>query len=226
MVPLVVSNEIFTGLFWVASALGSVFVSAAGLLVSSFRAFRDYQLQRAWTWEHQALVRARAVAGCQRLAAEFERFRCEVLALPRDQARLREDVVAMREKMRAHQLKPETSGGKSPRFDLKQSVGGIVDIEFLVQYCVLAWSENQAALSVYTDNIRILEALSESGLMASRDAQVLTEAYKAYRTVVHRLTLQQQDDIVPALEYQALRDEVVRVWDALLGSEPTGENNT
>ena len=91
---------------------------------------------------------------------------------------------------------------------------------------MLAWSENQAALSVYTDNIRILEALSESGLMASRDAQVLTEAYKAYRTVVHRLTLQQQDDIVPALEYQALRDEVVRVWDALLGSEPTGENNT
>jgi glutamate-ammonia-ligase adenylyltransferase len=149
-----------------------------------------------------------------------------VLAQPRELPRLRRDVIEMREKMRAHLLGPETSGGKSPRFDLKQSVGGIVDIEFLVQYCVLAWSENQAALSVYTDNIRILEALSESGLMASRDAQVLTEAYKAYRTVVHRLTLQQQDDIVPALEYQALRDEVVRVWDALLGSEPTGENNT
>ncbi|MBK8991955.1 MAG: bifunctional [glutamate--ammonia ligase]-adenylyl-L-tyrosine phosphorylase/[glutamate--ammonia-ligase] adenylyltransferase [Gammaproteobacteria bacterium] len=199
---------------------------AAGLLVSSLTAFREYQYRQAWTWEHQALVRARPVAGCPRLAARFEELRREVLAQPRELPRLRREVIEMRDKMRAHLLKPETSGGKSPRFDLKQSVGGIVDIEFLVQYCVLAWSENQAALSVYTDNIRILEALSESGLMASRDAQVLTEAYKAYRTVVHRLTLQQQDDIVPALEYQALRDEVVRVWDALLGSEPTGENNT
>ncbi len=199
---------------------------AAGLLVSTLTAFREYQHHQAWTWEHQALVRARPVAGCPRLAARFEELRREVLARPREPEQLRHDVTGMREKMRAHLLKPETSGGKSPRFHLKQSVGGIVDIEFMVQYCVLAWSGSQAALSVYTDNIRILEALSESGLMASEDARVLTEAYKAYRTVVHRLTLQQQDDIVPAGEYQALRDEVVRVWDALLGSEQTGENNT
>lgn len=199
---------------------------AAGLLVSTLTAFREYQHHQAWTWEHQALVRARPVAGCPRLAARFEELRREVLARPREPEQLRRDVTGMREKMRAHLLKPETSGGKSPRFHLKQSVGGIVDIEFMVQYCVLAWSGSQAALSVYTDNIRILEALSESGLMASEDARVLTEAYKAYRTVVHRLTLQQQDDIVSAGEYQALRDEVVRVWDALLGSEQTGENNT
>jgi glutamate-ammonia-ligase adenylyltransferase len=199
---------------------------AAGLLVSTLTAFREYQYHQAWTWEHQALVRARPVAGCTRLAARFEELRREVLAKPRELQHLRRDVIEMREKMRAHLLKPETSGGKSPRFHLKQSVGGIVDIEFMVQYCVLAWSGSQAALSVYTDNIRILEALSESGLMSPDDARVLTEAYKAYRTVVHRLTLQQQDDIVPAGEYQALRDEVVRVWDALLGSEQTGENNT
>ncbi len=198
---------------------------AAGLLVSSLRAFRDYQLQRAWTWEHQALVRARPVAGCQRLAAEFERFRREVLALPRDHARLREDVVAMREKMRAHQLKAETSGGKSPRFHLKQGVGGIVDIEFMVQYGVLAWSGSQAALSVYTDNIRILEALNESGLMAAHDARLLTEAYKAFRAAVHRLTLQQQDDIVPAAGFQPLRDEVTRIWNALLGDAASEESS-
>jgi glutamate-ammonia-ligase adenylyltransferase len=199
---------------------------AAGLLVSSLAAFREYQYHQAWTWEHQALVRARPVAGCPRLAARFEELRREVLARPRELPLLRRDVIGMREKMRAHLLKPETSGGKSPSFHVKQSVGGIVDIEFLVQYCVLAWSANQAALSVYTDNIRILEALSESGLMASGDARLLTEAYKAYRTVVHRLTLQQQDEIVPAAGFQPLRDGVARVWDALLGNAPTEETTT
>ena len=190
---------------------------ASGLLVSSFRAFRSYQQERAWTWEHQALVRARPVAGCERLAERFERLRCEVLALAREPGRLREEVVAMREKMRTHLLPADCSDGKSPSFHLKQSVGGIVDIEFMVQYCVLAWSGNQAALSVHTDNIRILEALSESGLMTPRDAHVLTEAYKAFRAAAHRLALQQQDEIVPAAEFQSLRDEVVRVWAALLG---------
>jgi glutamate-ammonia-ligase adenylyltransferase len=136
---------------------------------------------------------------------------------------LRREVAEMRDKMRAHLLKPETSGARSPAFHLKQSVGGIVDIEFMVQYCVLAWSGKQPALSVYTDNIRILEALSGSGLMGADDARLLTEAYKAYRTAVHRLTLQQQDEIVPSAEFQHLRDEVARVWDALLGSEPTEE---
>jgi glutamate-ammonia-ligase adenylyltransferase len=125
----------------------------------------------------------------------------------------------MREKMRAHLLDASTRGGKSPRFHIKQSVGGIVDIEFMVQYCVLAWSREYPALSVYTDNIRILEALRESGLMPAGDAQLLTEAYKAYRTAVHQLTLQQQEEIVPATGFQALRDGVRRVWDGLFGGD-------
>jgi len=199
---------------------------AAGLLVSTLDAFREYQHHQAWTWEHQALVRARPVAGCPRLAARFEELRREVLAASRDEAALRREVAQMRDKMRAHLLKPETSGANSPAFHLKQSVGGIVDIEFMVQYCVLAWSGSQPGLSVYTDNIRILEALSESGLMAADDARLLTEAYKAFRTAVHRLTLQQQDDIVPAAEFQPLRQEVVRVWNALLGTQPTEETTT
>jgi [glutamine synthetase] adenylyltransferase / [glutamine synthetase]-adenylyl-L-tyrosine phosphorylase len=199
---------------------------AAGLLVSSLSAFRDYQFRQAWTWEHQALVRARPVAGCPELAQRFEQLRCEVLAKERDQQQLRREVVEMREKMRAHLLKPETSGLHSPLFHIKQSVGGIVDIEFMVQYGVLAWSRSQPALGVYTDNIRILEALDQSGLLASEDARLLTEAYKAYRAAVHRLTLQQQDETVPAAEFQPLRDNVARIWEQLLGSESTQETST
>ena len=196
---------------------------ASGLLVSSFQAFHVYQLEHAWTWEHQALVRARPVAGCKRLAARFERVRREVLALARDQVRLRAEVVEMRNKMRAHLLPPDGGDGKSPRFHLKQGVGGIVDIEFMVQYCVLAWSGDLAALSVHTDNIRILEALNESGMLAPHDACVLIEAYKAFRAAVHRFALQQQDEIVPAAEFQPLRDEVARVWAALLGDAASEE---
>ena len=140
----------------------------------------------------------------------------------RDIVRLRREVREMRDKMRTHLLGPETSGGKSPRFHIKQSVGGIVDIEFMVQYSVLAWSREYPALSVYTDNIRILEALSESGLIPAGDAQLLTEAYKAYRTAVHHLTLQQRDEIVAADEFQALRDEVCRIWEDLLGADDDG----
>ncbi len=110
----------------------------AGFLAA--RPFASTSTTQAWTWEHQALVRARPVAGCPRLAARFEELRREVLGRPRELPLLRRDVIGMREKMRAHLLKPETSGGKSPSFHVKQSVGGIVDIEFMVQYCVLAWS--------------------------------------------------------------------------------------
>ncbi|MBK8307169.1 MAG: bifunctional [glutamate--ammonia ligase]-adenylyl-L-tyrosine phosphorylase/[glutamate--ammonia-ligase] adenylyltransferase [Gammaproteobacteria bacterium] len=195
---------------------------AAGLLVSSLDAFRQYQIKQAWTWERQALVRARPVAGCPEIGRRFEELRREVLAWPRDIVRLRREVREMRDKMRTHLLGPETSGGKSPRFHIKQSVGGIVDIEFMVQYSVLAWSREYPALSVYTDNIRILEALSESGLIPAGDAQLLTEAYKAYRTAVHHLTLQQRDEIVAADEFQALRDEVCRIWEDLLGADDDG----
>jgi [glutamine synthetase] adenylyltransferase / [glutamine synthetase]-adenylyl-L-tyrosine phosphorylase len=195
---------------------------ASGLLVSSMTAFREYQHEKAWTWEHQALVRARAVAGCPELARRFDALRREVLAKTRDRAALRTEVRDMRAKMREHLLKPETSGGNSPLFHLKHSVGGIVDIEFMVQYCVLAWSGTYPALSVFTDNIRILEALGESGLMSPADAGLLTEAYKSFRIAVHRLKLQKQDEIVPAEEFQPLRDKVARLWRELLDEPAAG----
>lgn len=193
---------------------------AKGLLVSTFRAFREYQFREAWTWEHQALVRARPVAGCPRLAARFEALRREVLALPREPGRLREEVVAMRAKMRAHLLKPGASGADSPLFHLKQGPGGIVDIEFLVQYAALAWSGAHPAVSEYTDNIRILEALGREALLAPEDAALLTEAYKAYRSAVHQLALQKQEELVDAAPFARWRAGVGRIWQALLGESP------
>jgi glutamate-ammonia-ligase adenylyltransferase len=188
-----------------------------GPLVSTFRAFSDYQRHEAWTWEHQALVRARPVAGCPRLARRFEELRREILARPRDPDPLRRDVVEMRAKMRAHLLKGEDSGIEGEQFHLKQGDGGIVDIEFLVQYAALAWSGAEPSLSVYTDNIRILEALGASARMNAADAALLTGAYKDYRTAAHRLALQQQGELVPAAEFRDLRREVRRIWRELLG---------
>ncbi len=185
---------------------------AKGLLVSSFAAFEDYQAREAWTWEHQALVRARPVAGCPQLGARFEALRRAVLARPRDPEKLRADVIDMRNKMRAHLLKPDTAAPDSPRFHLKQSPGGIVDIEFLVQYAALAWSAAHPEVSVYTDNIRILEALGACGLLSPADADMLAAAYKAYRTETHRLALLREDDIVDAARFRAERASVIALW--------------
>src|SRR5690606_33522391 len=109
---------------------------ASGLLVSSMAAFEQYQRQEAWTWEHQALIRARAVAGSPALAEIFAGQRRDVLRRPRDLAALREDIRRMRQRMR---LELGTPVG-TPLFDLKQDTGGLVDIEFIVQYLVLGWS--------------------------------------------------------------------------------------
>ena len=189
---------------------------AKGLLVSSFASFEEYQAREAWTWEHQALVRARPVAGCSRLGARFEALRREVLARPRDPLKLRAEVLEMRTKMRAHLLKPDTATADSPRFHLKQSPGGIVDIEFLVQYAALAWSGAHPAVSVYTDNIRILEALGACGLLPQADAEMLISAYKAYRTETHRLALLREDEVVDPAPFRAERAAVLALWGRLL----------
>ena len=123
----------------------------------------------------------------------------------------------MRTKMRAHLLKPDTATADSPRFHLKQSPGGIVDIEFLVQYAALAWSSAHPAVSVYTDNIRILEALGACGLLPQADAEMLIAAYKAYRTETHRLALLREDEVVDPAPFRAERAAVLALWGRLLG---------
>ncbi|MBI3772499.1 MAG: bifunctional [glutamate--ammonia ligase]-adenylyl-L-tyrosine phosphorylase/[glutamate--ammonia-ligase] adenylyltransferase [Gammaproteobacteria bacterium] len=180
---------------------------ASGLLVSSMEAYADYQRTEAWTWEHQALVRARVVAGDPALAQRFEALRLEILGRARDPEQLQREVREMRERMRR-----ELSQSKAEMFDLKQDEGGIADIEFLVQYAVLRWSGQRPALLRWTDNIRLLETLAAEGLMSEVDAQRLADAYRRYRAVVHRRTLQELPALVEAGEFTEWRGHVGRIW--------------
>ncbi|WP_020679343.1 bifunctional [glutamate--ammonia ligase]-adenylyl-L-tyrosine phosphorylase/[glutamate--ammonia-ligase] adenylyltransferase [Marinobacterium rhizophilum] len=197
----------------------------AGLLVSSLKAFAEYQRKEAWTWEHQALSRARVVAGCPRLAQEFEQVRADILAQPRDETALRQEVVDMRLKMRDH-LGSKPSGNDEPGvFNLKQDRGGIVDIEFMVQYCVLAHGSRYPQLLEYTDNIRILDAAEQVGLFTPDDADILREAYKAYRSVGHRLSLQEQSSVIADSEMGSYRAAVSRIWVQLMEPDAGTESS-
>ncbi len=186
----------------------------SGLLVSSLKSFRDYQLNEAWTWEHQALVRARVITGSSELRQRFEAVRQEVLGQQREIEPLRNEVRAMRIKMRDHLGSKATDGDV---FHLKQDRGGIVDIEFLVQFLALAYSAEQPELIRFTDNIRILDAAERLALLTAADAELLREAYKSYRSVGHRLSLQEQANVISALEMQELREAVATVWDRVVG---------
>lgn len=189
----------------------------SGLLVSSLKSFTEYQQNSAWTWEHQALVRARPVAGDNNLAAAFERVRHEVLSKPRDLDKLRQEVGDMRQKMR-EQLRPkDTETEANPVFDLKQGTGGIVDIEFMVQFAALAWSHRHAELTRFTDNIRILESLQLVGLLEPAVVEGLIESYKTLRSELHRLGLQGQPGRAPIEEFARQRELVLGAWHSLLG---------
>jgi glutamate-ammonia-ligase adenylyltransferase len=187
----------------------------SGLLVSSMDAFREYQRKTAWTWEHQALVRARVVAGDPAVAESFDALRREVLETGRNEAELAAEVKSMRAKMQDHLLAEEAADGG--RFHLKQGSGGIVDIEFMVQYAVLAWSHRFPSLAAWSDNIRILEALANEGLFSERESSDLTEAYIAYRSAAHELALQQREGVVDAGQFAQHREAVRATWNRLLG---------
>ncbi|MBA1201654.1 bifunctional [glutamate--ammonia ligase]-adenylyl-L-tyrosine phosphorylase/[glutamate--ammonia-ligase] adenylyltransferase [Pseudomonas capeferrum] len=195
---------------------------ASGLLVSSLGAFERYQQNEAWTWEHQALVRARVLVGCKQVAAAFEGVRARVLGQARDLSKLRAEVSEMRAKMRASLGTRITAAGTAANafepgmpFDIKQDAGGIVDIEFMVQYAALAWAHDHPALLRYTDNIRILEGLEEAGLMPASDAILLREVYKSFRSASHRQALQKQAGVIDAAQLGDERREVRRIWAQL-----------
>ncbi|UVM49984.1 MULTISPECIES: bifunctional [glutamate--ammonia ligase]-adenylyl-L-tyrosine phosphorylase/[glutamate--ammonia-ligase] adenylyltransferase [unclassified Pseudomonas] len=195
---------------------------ASGLLVSSLGAFSRYQENEAWTWEHQALVRARVLVGSQDVGQAFEKVRATVLAKSRDLSTLRQEVSEMRAKMRDNLGSKSTAAGTAANafeatapFDLKQDAGGIVDIEFMVQYAALAWSEAHPSLLRYTDNIRILEGLEEEGLIPAEDASLLREAYKAYRSAAHREALQKDAGVIPGDQFVDERRQVMRIWREL-----------
>lgn len=189
----------------------------SGLLVSSLKSFKDYQDKEAWTWEHQALVRARVVAGDLELKQRFEAVRAEVLGQSREQATLLTEVCEMREKMRDHLGSKNSSNEENPVFHLKHDRGGIVDIEFLVQYLVLNHSIDYPQLYEFTDNIRILDAAQETNLLSEEDAELLREAYKTYRAVGHRQTMQERSNTISDSEMTEMRTAVAAVWDQVLG---------
>jgi glutamate-ammonia-ligase adenylyltransferase len=179
-----------------------------GLLVTSIDAFERYQEENAWTWEHQALLRARPVAGSARVARAFERVRAETLRKRVRQESLLEDVTSMRRKMR-EQLDRSDSG----LFDLKQGSGGIGDIEFIVQYLVLRNAKEHPAVIHYTDNIRQLGTLAAASCLPEEDAVRLQDIYKSYRLRLHRLVLDEQPPLVPGDEFSREREFVTRIWD-------------
>ena len=184
----------------------------SGVLVSQVETFRDYLRNSAWTWEHQALIKARPILGDQRLTDHFKNSRSEVLARHRKKRQLQAEVVNMRERLRKELLKPEAG-----IFDLKHDTGGMVDIEFLVQYLVLLKSHEHPGLLRWTDNVRLLQTLIGTRIMDEYTAHVLKHAYLIYRAAAHQSSLQEKLAKVPAEKFIRLRKRVERIWNAFLG---------
>ena len=189
---------------------------AKGLLVSTLAAFTHYQLHEAWTWEHQALVRARPLAGSLKLSNDFVAVRKQVLCQIRQAIDLKQEVVLMREKMRLQLASKPGVDGSAAQFHLKHDAGGIVDIEFMVQYAVLAYGHKCHALLTYTDNIRILDALEQQSMLTNSEAYDLREAYQIMRSVEHRLTLQNKARTVSSDDLLEQRQKVKAIWAAVM----------
>ncbi|WP_180130931.1 MULTISPECIES: bifunctional [glutamate--ammonia ligase]-adenylyl-L-tyrosine phosphorylase/[glutamate--ammonia-ligase] adenylyltransferase [unclassified Acinetobacter] len=190
----------------------------AGLLVTSLKAFEQYQHKNAWVWEHQALVRARTIAGEHSLRIEIENLRCNILTQPRDENNVRAEVLKMRQKMKDH-LGSSKEQQKDGIFHLKQDAGGIVDIEFMAQYAVLAWSGSNPDLAHYSDNVRILEDAARTDCLSSADATALIQAYLRERAESHRLALANQSMQVSADDWHDTRVVVCKLWQRLI--DPT-----
>jgi len=184
-----------------------------GFLMTGIDAFERYQHDDAWTWEHQALLRARAVGGDAALCARFSAARIRALTLDVDRDTLRSDVMEMRARMRR-----ELSLARDGRFDIKQDAGGLADIEFLVQYWVLAAARRHPQVVTFTDNIRQLEALIHFGVVAEGTAHWLMEAYRVYRAVLHRSSLEGDGErVVDAAPYAATRARITAIWQETFG---------
>ena len=185
---------------------------AGGLLVSSVAAFRKYQREQAWPWEHQALTRARFIAGDAQIGIAFEAERETILRLPRDRTTLRAEVVDMRRRMLAGHP------NRSTQFDLKHDPGGMVDIEFTVQYLVLAHSHAHPELTRNAGNIALLACSADLGLVAADVAAAAADAYREYRRLQHQVRLSgaAHARVDPALQ-AARRAAVERLWTAVFG---------
>jgi len=184
-----------------------------GLLVSHIDAFETYQMNDAWPWEHQALVRARAIWGDPALQNRFEQIRENVIGLHREKKMLQQQVADMRQRMY------KEHGNRAPdAFNLKQDRGGMVDIEFLVQYIVLLLAREYSPLSAWTDNVRLIQSLAQCGLINDRTAHLLRTAYLTYRSCAHRLSLQDKPAVVPKNTFRHLQQSISELWCRTFGS--------
>ena len=188
----------------------------SGLLVTSIHSFENYQRGRgsnaAWTWEHQAITRARFVTGASALAERFEATRRAVLTSPRDAQALRDEVVSMRQKVRsAHPTRAET-------FDVKHSDGGMMDAEFVVQYLVLRHGGEQPSLLDNAGNIALLRRAEAAGLLPAGVGAAAADAYRELRRAQHRARLDERPTQFPPEQLQAQREAIRAVWQAVFGA--------
>jgi glutamate-ammonia-ligase adenylyltransferase len=187
----------------------------SGLLVTRFEAYADYQQQRgsntAWTWEHQAMTRARFVMGLPSLAARFDAVRKAVISAPRDADSLKAEIVAMRERVRqGHPVKAD-------RFDVKHSPGAMVDAEFAVQYLVLLHTAAHPELADNVGNIALLQRAEKVGLLPTGVGQAAASAYRDMRRVQHRARLNEEPTDVPLQRLASERDALLRLWHGVMG---------
>jgi glutamate-ammonia-ligase adenylyltransferase len=184
---------------------------ASGLLVSAVEAFKEYQQQKAWVWEHQAITRARFSAGDVEIGKAFEQIRFDVLTQQRDANALKKEVVEMRQKMRAgHVIAADV-------FDLKQSLGGIIDVEFMVQYLVLAHAHQHPALTENIGNIALLAQLANLGVIEKAQAEAVANAYREFRKKQHALRLQGHSKAQVAMtEVTRMVEPVKSLWTQLM----------
>jgi glutamate-ammonia-ligase adenylyltransferase len=187
---------------------------AGGLLVSPFASYREYQMDKAWVWEHQALTRARFVAGDREIGAAFEALRVEVLRKERDLGTLRRAIAEMRRKLR------DAHPNRSELFDLKHDPGGLVDVEFAVQYLVLGRARAHAELTGNIGNLALLKLAARLGLLTGECAQAAHDAYRRLRQLQHALRLKGEKyaRIAPgevAAEIRAVRE----LWKSVIGDD-------
>ncbi|MGE6407691.1 MULTISPECIES: bifunctional [glutamate--ammonia ligase]-adenylyl-L-tyrosine phosphorylase/[glutamate--ammonia-ligase] adenylyltransferase [unclassified Psychrobacter] len=194
----------------------------AGMMVVSCHAFETYQMDKAWSWEHQALVRARAICGDRRVTARFCDIRRDVLSLPRTLDQVRSEVTSMRIKMQKH-LGTNQWQQEAGKFHLKQDAGGIVDIEFLAQFAVLAYSHEYPSLTKWSDNVRIFAEVALLGIWDDQVCQDLTDAYLRIRAATHQLALSEQSLLVDESLWQETRTLVQSQWQHLMGVETDDE---
>ncbi len=233
--PKVIDNQVFflrfgqkiLHLLTVHSAAGRLYdvdtrlrpSGKGGLLMTQIDAFVAYQCTEAWTWEHQALLHSRAVAGSSALMQRFEQAREEVLRGAVRQDRLRADVRDMRERMRR-----ELSRSRAGEFDLKQDRGGLADIEFLAQYWVLRHVREYPPLAMFPDTIRQLESLGSAALVDHAVIDQLVNAYRAYRAVIHRRSLEGLSRVVPEADQAQTRATVSAIWESVMLRDPEPPN--